>query len=42
VKEFENKVYDDPLAGEDSEELLEEPESPTVVANKIDNNVFSR
>lgn len=26
VKEFEAKIYDDPLDGEDSEELIEEPE----------------
>mgnify|MGYP006999884076 CR=1 FL=1 len=41
IKEFEAKIYDDPLDGEDSEELIVEPEQPSVVASWIDLSIFS-
>lgn len=41
IKEFEQKIYIDPLEGEDSEELIEEPQEPSIVASKIDLSIFS-
>jgi hypothetical protein len=41
INAFEAKIYLDPLDGEDSEELIEEPEQPSIVAKSIENSVLS-